>query len=280
MDPYETYEHAGLTVELHYDTDAESPRYMHENAARIVTFGDGYPYNDYTVGDDQLDDPDELAVTCPHCDGAGTDPERYEVTRRYRYGRVTIAAGSESAMNAVAELITDDACDGDDEVTVGEADCARCHGDCEVTVTIAEYLRVTEDAALVILLDGRANNCGPELRPVKDGGDAAIYMTQAMLTKEWGTDREKAREYMLAELDEYNRYMQGEVSGYIVKGPDGERIPDALGGVDDSCWGFIGSESYVREQANEAAESIAARLAGERVEMAAMAARGIVTVPA
>ena len=57
-----------------------------------------------------------------------------------------------------------------------------------------------------------------------------------------------------AETEDYEAWAQGEAYGYIVdeEGPD-----------EDSCWGYIGDDGYVKEAANEAAE-YAAQCKAER----------------
>ena len=47
MKPIETFEHAGLTVEIHYDEDATSPR-ENDNVARLVCW-----HRNYNLGDEQ-----------------------------------------------------------------------------------------------------------------------------------------------------------------------------------------------------------------------------------
>jgi hypothetical protein len=58
------------------------------------------------------------------------------------------------------------------------------------------------------------------------------------------TLREAARERLLAEVEEYDQYLTGEVYGFIVD-EDGEH--------EDSCWGLYGLE-YCKEAGKEAAE--------------------------
>jgi hypothetical protein len=54
----------------------------------------------------------------------------------------------------------------------------------------------------------------------------------------------KAKACLLAEVEEYDRYLRGEVFGYVLKSQAGKEL--------DSCWGFIGHD-YVVEAAKQAA---------------------------
>lgn len=73
-----------------------------------------------------------------------------------------------------------------------------------------------------------------------------LYMTEKTLLAEYGQNtpetREKAKNYLRGELQEYAAYVAGEVYGYtITRESDGELI--------DSCWGFYGDDGidYIKE---------------------------------
>ncbi len=51
---------------------------------------------------------------------------------------------------------------------------------------------------------------------------------------------------LIAAVEQYSRYIEGECYGYTVTSPSGEEL--------DSCWGFIGWD-YAKEAANESADS-------------------------
>jgi len=59
----------------------------------------------------------------------------------------------------------------------------------------------------------------------------------------------KITKYLIAEVEEYDQYQNGDVWGYIV---------DENGKYDDSCWGFYGYD-YCVEEAKRAAEWVAHR---------------------
>ena len=64
MEPFETYEHAGCTVELHYDEygDGCDPR-DNDNLAHLAV-----GYRGYTLGDEDIGDHFD-PINCPVCKG-------------------------------------------------------------------------------------------------------------------------------------------------------------------------------------------------------------------
>lgn len=85
--------------------------------------------------------------------------------------------------------------------------------------------------------------------PWDSGQIGYIYMTYDTIVREFGDshdNREKARALMLAEVQTYSRYLNGEVYGYMV----GEGSPDM-----ESCWGFD-DLAYCKEEAEGIAEWI------------------------
>jgi hypothetical protein len=61
-----------------------------------------------------------------------------------------------------------------------------------------------------------------------------------ILTKKRG---DKAHEIILGEVETYNRYLQGDVWGFVIKDEDGEIV--------DSCWGFFDVD-YCRQEGEAA----------------------------
>lgn len=280
MEPYETYKHAGLTVELHYDTDSSGfdPRKDHDNAGTILSFTREFD------GDEYLSVEEDLSYDCPVCEGSGENQERYRLERRTEGdGWIVVGAGTWEAMEPeMLRAIGKPGYDafGIGAVRVNAADCPHCDNG-TFYADIQQYIRHEfEDAEVVIPLrfdDYGSSGC--QLSEESDGSNAnaVIYVNAETLAKEWDGDRDKARACMLAEVSEYSSWLTGEVSGYIIKDADGD---DLEGPFHDSCWGFIGDSKYVREQANEAAEGVAEQLAKEATERELMAARDIETVEA
>lgn len=85
-----------------------------------------------------------------------------------------------------------------------------------------------------------------------DGGQVGfIYATNEQLEKEYGVigceELEKVKKVLEGEVEEYTKYLNGEVYGFVVKNPATEEIVD-------SCWGYF-DEEYAREEAVDAAKN-------------------------
>lgn len=86
--------------------------------------------------------------------------------------------------------------------------------------------------------------------PWDSGQVGFIYMERATILKEWGGKlvtakrRAEAIARLLAEVEEYDQYLRGDVYGYVIEDEEGEHI--------DSCWGFYGFD-YCVEEAKAAA---------------------------
>lgn len=282
MEPFETYEHAGLTIEFYQEEEISifNPR-SNDNAGVMVYFG-----KDYEIGDEQIAmDIDELTIECPRCEGSGEDPERYELLRYGEHGQATVVgAGTFESMESEFTRVQrpDPLHPHQSDGTYGldPAECLQCHGNYEVETDVITYYKMTEDAVIVIPLrfeDRRYDGAIYET-DAKDA-NAVLYITRKKAQEEWGNDLDGARKYMLGELSEYNAWLQNEVAGYMIKGPDGDELPN-IPQLDDSCWGFIGDpdKSGLRESANEAAESVREALDKETAECVEMAARDIITI--
>jgi hypothetical protein len=67
-----------------------------------------------------------------------------------------------------------------------------------------------------------------------------VFVSKEKLRKEYSVKRitneiiNKATKVLLAEVETYDNYLRGEVYGYTLLNENGE--------VEDSCWGFIGSD--------------------------------------
>ena len=67
-----------------------------------------------------------------------------------------------------------------------------------------------------------------------------IFVSKEKLRKEYNVKRitkkeiERATKILLAEVETYDLYLRGEVYGYTLLNENGE--------IEDSCWGFIGSD--------------------------------------
>ena len=84
-----------------------------------------------------------------------------------------------------------------------------------------------------------------------------VFVTKEKARKEWGkltaATLKKIKKCLIAEVDTYDKYLTGDVYGYVVD-PEGEK---------ESCWGFYGgpegSYEYCLGEAKAVAEQIAAK---------------------
>lgn len=258
----ETYEHHGVEVKLFPDHNPMSPR---DCDGKIGEMFVSYP--GYKLGDTQLPRDGFEGITCPMCEGSG------EVKNTVPFNE-----------------------GGIDSDTI---DCPRCEGSGECTPTIHEWLKDQEAIAAIPLFvyehSGITMRTGGLVWLAKEGiepSDTESRERFAVDTDGWdtsfvgfvvvreneikeamGDDWEKHRtpewvsEAVNGEVEEYARYLEGDVYGYVVA----DDTP-----FSDSCWGFIGFK-YAKEQANEAAEGAAEQIADEARERAEWAARDVVT---
>lgn len=237
MEPAETYEHAGMTVEIHYDEDSVNPRTDFDGQLGVM-FCD---YDRYELGDYDAPDPRNQTVTCDKCDGEGRVPN-------------ILPDGLRSTLDPYIE-------------------CERCEGSGEVESPIIEYLQREYGARVVLPLvlydhSGITMRVGSGWRSSGQfvGDDAGwdtslvgvIFDTaetrDAYAVEDW-TD-EQIEKSLRAEVAQYDSHLTGECYGYIVKFPSGEEY--------DSCWGFLGDIDYCRKEANAVAECGSAELESRR----------------
>lgn len=131
----------------------------------------------------------------------------------------------------------------------------------EHKLSIEEALEIEERTDVVCIalylydhsgITMRASTKGnPFTCPWDSGKVGIIYVTHDEIKKEYGavdgTSIEKAAKLLLAEVQEYDQYLTGDVYGYVVTDKDGEEI--------DSCWGIYGLEE-ARKQAKEVSSPV------------------------
>lgn len=171
------------------------------------------------------------------------------------------------------------------------------HGDHDSMEDVIEYLR-TERKAIVILplflLDhsGISMRSGPAIdleawssadiesrgRFVGDeaGWDTThvgyAYTTAAIVEKLGvANEPDEIKRQVVVEVEEYDRFLRGEVYGYVIEDDEGTHL--------DSCWGFLGYEYFEEEVARqvEYAKDVRDR---ERTEADYWRARDVETVAA
>ena len=86
--------------------------------------------------------------------------------------------------------------------------------------------------------------------PWDSGQVGYIYITDADIRKEYGVKRiskqlrERVTQYLVNEVETYDKFLTGQVYCYTIENPEGEEI--------DSCWGFFDDYDlkYISEQIN------------------------------
>jgi hypothetical protein len=82
-------------------------------------------------------------------------------------------------------------------------------------------------------------------------------------------DPDEIRRQVVGEIEEYDKFLRGDVYGYVIEDEAGETI--------DSCWGFLGDE-YFEEEVARAVEDAKETLTRERDQVAYWQARDVETV--
>jgi len=230
VEAIETYEHQGVTVEIHYDEyggDFCNPRTSHDgNLSTMVCW-----HPDYVLGDYQITNEDGRGAI------GGRYGGRYEPGKDSRYHRDDF-----SSMRALARYIG-----------------IMEQGICILPLYLYDHSDISISAGSVNPFDNptvRRDEFGQGM-----GWDTSmvgfVYTTADRIRDCYGFDNddelpertlEAARESVLAEVSEYDSFLRGEVYGFIVDndGPD-----------EDACWGFVGDIEYCKEAANESAECAA-----------------------
>lgn len=206
-------------------------------------------------------------IDCPRCGGDGEDPERAELQRHDGLGWRVVGVGSVESMSGEQQIMT--ARHADDLVPppyrTEAARCLRCGGEGVIETDPKTFFTTTLGARVVLGLDLyehsgmtiRVTELGS--RAFSDPWDSGIvgFICDSKESRErcgvedW--DDERIRNAIKAEIEEYDRYLRGEVFYVTVKVGDE---------VLDSCHGFIG-EAYAREEADsmltEALETVEER---------------------
>jgi hypothetical protein len=249
-EPFDSYEHAGLTVELHHDPEPTSPREW-SNVGTIAAD----PSGDFGMWDVSVHEDVPDTDTCPRCKGKGQ-----RAIPMPDYGNPT---------NTTRKVYVD---------------CARCDGAGEIELAIVEGIKQGHKARVVLPLHYSGSLAAASIYVTDDPDDANawIFDTPEDVRECIGEDAtdEQIKAALEAEVKTLDQYLSGEVYGYVVRGPNGEDVSD-LGATElDSCWGFFDEHpyEYLKGEASEAAECIAEQIAAEKAEAAHWAARDVETV--
>lgn len=89
--------------------------------------------------------------------------------------------------------------------------------------------------------------------PWDSGQVGFIYADRAKVLKEYSAKivtkavRDKALQVLKYEIEEYGKWLNGEVYGYVIEDAEGNDV--------DSCWGFIGLD-YIRQEVEVQLETL------------------------
>lgn len=290
MDPIETFEHAGLTVEIVPEEVIDSfydPRECDQLAHLAIS------YSGYTLGDEELPSDGFANIDCPVCKG----------------GELPLYGPAHWRVAMGGQIVQD------------EPECYRCENLYTVEPTLVEWLNdreaevaaplfIHEHSGMTIRAGGFKIIANPEEGIEHDdvrssgrfmGDDAGwdtsfvgfVYVTRERAFELGipGTDfkgggepttevadLDKLRATMIeqaeSEVREYAMYLEGDCGGYVVK--------DDAGNVLDSCWGWLGlfNNEDLRMSAKAGAEEARDEIEREKAEQELWAARGVVTVTA
>lgn len=246
----------GWKVEIRYEEDSSycDPR-DYDNVGTMLC---AHPR--YNLGDEQATQPFDTSIECDRCEGSGYDPDRKEIRDIRCYGYHSVASGSEAAMEALLPFYADG--------HIEEASCLKCGGEGTINLGIYEYLMREYGATCVIPLflydhSGITMSAGTPMGsmdsrnrfiPDSAGWDTShvgFIFDTAENREKCGTDLEYVEQCLLGEVKEYASYLEGDVYYVTAESDDG--------GYNDSCGGFIGSESaeeYAREMAGYVSEYV------------------------
>ena len=149
------------------------------------------------------------------------------------------------------------------------------------TAEYEELMRITNDPNNIVLPVYMYDHSGITINTTGfscrwDSGQVGImYCSREKAVHEFGKKictakvREKAIRCMVSEVESIDDYLTGNVWGYRVLDADGHEL--------DSCWGFVGDESYCREEGEAAAQYWIKKAAKEAGESAYWKDRGVAT---
>lgn len=248
----ERREEDGLVIKTYYDQDGgdySNPRNFDGNIGTMLT-----SHSRYELGDEQLGRDEDLTGPCKACNATGW-------------------------VKAHSEHAADQNDDGDED---GEVTCGVCDGSGErVYENVFEWARDVRGARVVLKLglidhSGISMYVGGGAHAQDPGGwDSGtvgiIFDTPEAVKENWpeGVSDEKLTEALEGEVEEYDKYLRGELYGYVIEDDEGTHL--------DSCWGFLGHE-YFEEEVKRAVGEAREMRDRERAEADYWRARDVLTV--
>lgn len=245
-------------------------------------------YDRYILGDEDAPDPRDQKMTCPRCEGDGSDPDRVGLWDRH--GKM-ITAGTEEAMINERSIMHPHFAGH-----LGPVDCTRCRGNGEIAIDIAEYLRREHGARVILPLfiyehSGITMSCGSPVGQETTDADfdrrnrypmdsagwdtssvGVIFDTPEQVKQCIGDDAtdEQIKNALEKEVEIYASYLEGDVTEWHVE--------DEESNFNEGCCGYVGDSDHGKSECFEAlASAVEARIAEMR-EREEMAARDIETV--
>ncbi len=177
---------------------------------------------------------------------------------------------------------TCDACEGDGyaarDSLGGHGMCAKCEGDGELEISVMESLRRAGAVVLPLRYSDYGSSGSQVYVSDDDDANGYIWVDGSAVEREWNGDREAAERYLTIEVEEYSRWLSGEVYGVVVTENDEDGEPDEHGADVTSCFGFIGWEYARGDAAREMLADGEAIVAQERDEARHWAERDTVTI--
>jgi hypothetical protein len=256
IDPIESFDVDGLTVEIHYDTDPENPRTDYDcHLGRMICFhrrhnlGDEHNFKDadYFFGcllpGLHLSDKEINQIVLQ-----ATKDKQWKADYREFFISNKDLEMKESIRYAFVfhKLI-----DQFDWIDKG---------------TKSLLMDILEEHIVILPLylydhSGLSMSTGAFSCPWDSGQVGWIYCTKKTVIEEYGNwtaeSVAKATKRLEQEVETYSEYLGGEVYGYQVIDSDGEVI--------DSCWGYFGGMDCCKQEATDSAKGCAVRKEAERV---------------
>lgn len=278
----------GWTVSIRYDDCPDNPRDWTDCWIGTMMTA----HSRYNFGNDdhdiQLNGELDTSVVCDWCDGSGYDPDEWEIL-------VTQAHWAEELNDDKIRFASEDAAwkwaeayiNPDivaTQIEVQNASCSKCESEGEIDVGLIEYIKRTYGATVILPIylydhSGLSMSAGTFGKnpgyPYNDQWDAGmvgvIFDTPEQIEKTGiNPDPENIEAALRAEIEEYDRYLRGEVF-YI-----SESIP-GLEDKEDTIGGFIGEE-YAFEEAKSMAEQCDKLVQREREQRKRWEERDVCTV--
>lgn len=244
MDAIHSEVYKGHKISIVPDDNMESPRNW-DNAATLACW-----HRRYILGDEQPgDDPHTWLLT-----QVENDPTAFSIAKSI--ARHSARVYPNGVVAQVRRLYDSNAYDWLVELDAAPLDILERAG------WIIESLRLYDHGGISISLSSGYpyNDCWDS------GWVGFAYMDPATIQKEWGSGpgaRARATACLHDEVETYDRYLRGEVYGYVVERlavADIENVDlddDVLHGETvDSCWGFVGDYTYCLSEARSAVDWI------------------------